>query len=158
MRVGRLLGSSVRYTAYSSDVGEAFRPIAPPIFVKSMYALSFSYVGGEIVYNGYRASEEGRSVERALAHATVFQGLASLAVPFAIIHTQVSATAKLCTALGAKSAIRYAPTLSGLAWLPVLPTLVDEPIEELGAWVGRLVVSLLLLMLMFPHQRLYYIF
>lgn len=131
-RVGRILGSSVRYSAYASDVGEAFRPIVSPAMVNATYAIAFGYVGCDILYNGYRASEEGRSVPRAVAHATVFQGLASLAAPFAIIHTTVSATTKLAAKTGSKTAMRFGPTVAGLAWIPLLPGLVDEPIEELG--------------------------
>lgn len=90
-------------------------------------------MGCDILYNGYRASEEGRDVRRAVAHATVFQGLASLAAPFAIIHTTVSAAGKVAARTGSKAAMRYGPTVAGLAWIPFLPSLVDEPIEELGA-------------------------
>lgn len=125
------MAGASRYSAYASDVGEAFRPVAPPAFVKATYAVAFGYVGCDILYNGYRASEEGRSVERAVAHATVFQGLASLGAPFAIIHTTVSATTKMASAVGSKPLIRYGPTVAGLAWIPFLPSLVDEPIEEL---------------------------
>lgn len=115
-RVGRILAGTSRYSAYASDVEEAFRPVAPPAFVKATYALAFGYVGTDILDNGYRASEEGRSVPRAVAHATVFQGLASLAAPFAIIHTTVSATTKMATAVGSKPLMRYGPTMAGLAW------------------------------------------
>lgn len=62
-----------RYSAYASDVGEAFRPVVPVSLVNASYAVAFGYVGCDIVYNGYRAKQENRSVERAVAHATVFQ-------------------------------------------------------------------------------------
>ena len=35
--------SNVRYVAYSSDVGEAFRPVVPTWLVKSTYGLAFGY-------------------------------------------------------------------------------------------------------------------
>jgi hypothetical protein len=70
----------------------------------------------------------------------VFQGLASLAAPFLIIHSTVNATTSLCKTMGAKTAIRVAPSAAGLALIPFLPSMVDEPIEELGACVPMLLV------------------
>ena len=159
-----------RYSAYSSDVGEAFRPIAPPMVVNASYAIAFGYVGLDIAYNGYRASEEKRSVPRALAHASIFQvccrmvafgtpplllssaredltigassrppplmpnqqGLASLLAPYAIIHTQVSVAQSICKRINRFQ--RWGPTVAGLALIPLLPSLVDEPIEHAVEW------------------------
>ena len=56
------------------------------------------------------------------------QGLASLAAPFVIIHTQVSMVTKITNHF--KRFQRWGPTVSGLALIPLLPSLVDEPIEE----------------------------
>lgn len=133
--VCRLTSPPPHSTPHAPSLTQAFRPVASPAFVNATYAVAFGYVGTDILYNGYRASEEGRSVPRALAHASVFQGLASLAAPFAIIHTTVSAASKLALQTGSKAAMRYGPTVAGLAWIPFLPSLVDEPIEELGGLV-----------------------
>ena len=43
-RVKPLLLASQRYLAYSSDLGEAVRPVVPPTVVRSLYGLSWSYI------------------------------------------------------------------------------------------------------------------
>lgn len=45
----------------------------PVSVVNATYGIAFGYVGCDIVYNGYLAQQEKRSVPRAVAHATVFQ-------------------------------------------------------------------------------------
>lgn len=129
MRVSRMLGSYSRYTAYSSDVGEAFRPVVSPIVVKSTYGLAISYIGADILWNAKRASDEKRSVPRAVVHATVFQGLASLFVPFVVIHTAVDVSKRAFKQMNKFH--RWGPTTVGLSIIPLLPSYVDEPIEEL---------------------------
>lgn len=69
-----------RFSAYASDVGEAFRPVVPVRVVNATYAISFGYVGCDIAYRGYQAHKEDRSVSHAVAHATVFQVLTSAAL------------------------------------------------------------------------------
>jgi fission process protein 1 len=44
-----------RYVAYTSDIGESFRPIAHPGLVRSAYAISWLYIGGDVGYEGYKA-------------------------------------------------------------------------------------------------------
>jgi hypothetical protein len=36
-------GQATRYLAYSSDVGEAFRPVVPPAMVNASYAVAVGY-------------------------------------------------------------------------------------------------------------------
>lgn len=38
----------IRYFAYTSDVGEAFRPIVNPKIVTTAYAISWTYVIGKL--------------------------------------------------------------------------------------------------------------
>ena len=35
-----------RYVAYTSDIGEAFRPVVPPWLVTAAYGVSWAYVAG----------------------------------------------------------------------------------------------------------------
>jgi len=44
-----LLISGQRYLAYTSDVGEAFRPVVKSYIVKGAYAVSWCYVLGDVV-------------------------------------------------------------------------------------------------------------
>ena len=47
--------SAQRYVAYTSDVGESFRPIAHPWLVKSAYGISWLYLIGDVSHEGYKA-------------------------------------------------------------------------------------------------------
>lgn len=47
--------SAHRYVAYTSDVGESFRPVAHPWLVKGAYGISWAYILGDVSYEGYKA-------------------------------------------------------------------------------------------------------
>ena len=55
-RLRPVLIASSRYLAYSSDVGESFRPVVNPKVVQSAYGISWLYVGGDVAYEGYKAN------------------------------------------------------------------------------------------------------
>lgn len=50
-----ILLSAHRYVAYTSDIGESFRPIAHPYLVKGAYAVSWLYLAGDVAHEGYKA-------------------------------------------------------------------------------------------------------
>lgn len=47
--------SAHRYVAYTSDIGESFRPVAHPYLVKGAYAVSWLYLAGDVSHEGYKA-------------------------------------------------------------------------------------------------------
>jgi fission process protein 1 len=47
--------SAQRYVAYTSDIGESFRPIAHPYLVKGAYGISWLYLVGDVSNEGYKA-------------------------------------------------------------------------------------------------------
>lgn len=54
-RIRTILLAAHRYVAYTSDIGESFRPVAHPILVRSAYGISWAYIGGDVAYEGYKA-------------------------------------------------------------------------------------------------------
>lgn len=54
--------AGLRYSAYSSELGEAFRPLTKPIVVRSLYGISWSYVIGDVAYAGYQARNSHREL------------------------------------------------------------------------------------------------
>jgi mitochondrial fission process protein 1 len=54
-RARTILLSAHRYVAYTSDVGESFRPIAHPWLVKGAYGISWAYLIGDVSHEGYKA-------------------------------------------------------------------------------------------------------
>ncbi|KAI1656781.1 mitochondrial 18 KDa protein-domain-containing protein [Daldinia decipiens] len=54
-RLRTIMLSAHRYVAYTSDIGESFRPIAHPWLVRSAYGISWAYILGDVSYEGYKA-------------------------------------------------------------------------------------------------------
>lgn len=54
-RIRTILLSAHRYVAYTSDIGESFRPVAHPYLVKGAYAVSWAYLIGDVSHEGYKA-------------------------------------------------------------------------------------------------------
>jgi fission process protein 1 len=47
--------SAHRYVAYTSDIGESFRPVAHPWLVRAAYGVSWLYLTGDVSHEGYKA-------------------------------------------------------------------------------------------------------
>ncbi|OBT62785.1 hypothetical protein VE03_07696 [Pseudogymnoascus sp. 23342-1-I1] len=54
-RIRTALLSAQRYVAYTSDVGESFRPVAHPNLVRAAYGISWAYLAGDVAHEGYKA-------------------------------------------------------------------------------------------------------
>ncbi|KAJ5108893.1 hypothetical protein N7456_005568 [Penicillium angulare] len=54
-RVRTILLSAHRYVAYTSDIGESFRPVAHPWLIRSAYGVSWAYLLGDVSHEGYKA-------------------------------------------------------------------------------------------------------
>ncbi|KAF9026579.1 hypothetical protein BGZ52_006470 [Haplosporangium bisporale] len=126
-RYKTLFMASSRYLAYSSDVGEAFRPVAGLRFVNAMYGVSFAYVGFDAKLAGASNNEIGMTV----AKRGIFQGLASLVMPAITIHTVVHQSGRLFKNAASVTLRRWGPTAIGLAVVPALPYMFDHPIETM---------------------------
>mmetsp|Transcript_11256 Transcript_11256/g.38361 ORF Transcript_11256/g.38361 Transcript_11256/m.38361 type:complete len:204 (+) Transcript_11256:1026-1637(+) len=123
----KAMAAKARYTAYSSDIGEAFRPVVRPWMVTASYGVAVAYIVGDVGYTTYKEYRRpGGDPIRAAAHAATFQGLASLLVPAVVIHQSVHATQRLTK--GTRLA-RWGPTAVGLGIIPFLPSTVDPPVE-----------------------------
>jgi fission process protein 1 len=124
----------MRYAAYSSDVGEAARPVVPKWVVNASYLTVGLYVSGDIGYECYTLMKKhdlemtSWPVMRTAAHAATFQGIASLGIPFLIIHTVVGQSSKAFTRYLPAGA-KWGPSILGLACIPLMPY-VDEPVEH----------------------------
>ncbi|KAI9754348.1 MAG: hypothetical protein M4579_004746 [Chaenotheca gracillima] len=54
-RFRTILISAQRYVAYTSDIGESFRPVAHPYLIKGAYGISWAYLIGDVSNEGYKA-------------------------------------------------------------------------------------------------------
>lgn len=54
-RLRTIMLSAHRYVAYTSDIGESFRPVAHPWLVRGAYGVSWAYILGDVGHEGYKA-------------------------------------------------------------------------------------------------------
>lgn len=57
-RLRTALIAGTRFTAYTSEAGEALRPIVNPSVVRIGYGVSWAYIIGDVGYAGYRANQQ----------------------------------------------------------------------------------------------------
>lgn len=127
------------YLAYSSDIGESFRMIAAARMVNASYALAGLYCFADVGYNGY--AEYGKSkgdmnkVGMTVAHSAVFQGVASLFLPYIIIHNAVhQSNHRLFKASSSAFLRNWGSSGVALCIIPFLP-MVDGPVEMVVDWL-----------------------
>lgn len=65
MRLKTVIVTSSRYVAYSSDIGEAFRPLTRPEVVRGAYAISWLYILGDVGFAGYKAAQQYEALSKA---------------------------------------------------------------------------------------------
>ncbi|KAL9103163.1 MAG: hypothetical protein Q9163_001768 [Psora crenata] len=73
-RVRTILLSAHRYVAYTSDIGESFRPVAHPWLIKSAYGISWAYLIGDVGNEGYKAYLRNRQLGHFGAPGVASQG------------------------------------------------------------------------------------
>lgn len=150
-RFRTILTSAHRYVAYTSDIGESFRPIAHPKLIRAAYGISWLYLTGDVASEGWKAykhnynpgdskkpkpaaptfMEDYRTV---IAQRAIFQTLASMALPAFTIHSVVRYSG---TAMAGVKNVRvrtWGPVGLGLAVVPFLPYVFDEPVEHAVDW------------------------
>jgi len=142
-RLRTALRASTRYIAYTSDIGEAFRPVISPRIVQAAYGISWAYLIGDVSYEAYKAQRQGPTpleaayfseptrVGLVAVQRGVFQAVASMGLPALTIHTVVRQSTKLYARTAKSARVKaWGPTLTGLAVVPLLPFLFDKPVEH----------------------------
>ncbi|GMG28808.1 unnamed protein product [Ambrosiozyma monospora] len=157
-RFRTILAASHRYFAYTSDIGESFRPVAHPFMVKFAYGISWTYILGDVSYEMWKAKlrQEGRyapglkpwdskkpEADPALAASytgmdwrvlgvkrALFQSIASMGLPAFTIHSAVRYSSVFFKRSSNQLLKSYGPVAVGLAVVPLLPYLFDEPVER----------------------------
>ncbi|KAF9468879.1 mitochondrial 18 KDa protein-domain-containing protein [Collybia nuda] len=141
-RLRTALRAGSRYVAYTSDVGEAFRPVVPPWIVTAAYGVSWLYLAGDVGYESYKAHHRGPSPAEAAniseptrigivaVQRAAFQSIASMALPAFTIHTAVAQAKKAFRNTQNPRMKMWGPTITGLVIVPILPYLFDHPVER----------------------------
>ncbi|KAH7382379.1 mitochondrial 18 KDa protein-domain-containing protein [Phaeosphaeria sp. MPI-PUGE-AT-0046c] len=206
-RLRTIMLSAHRYVAYTSDIGESFRPVAHPWLVKSAYGVSWLYLLGDVSHEGYKAycrnqrtlhpekyldiqeksdtaaaqlvpsaanttgifdtvkavarnatSTEGVKMEKqpgaltgdhvspglvpaiedyraVMAQRALFQGVASMGLPAFMIHSIVRYSGRALKDAKNTTVRTWGPIGLGLAAVPFLPYIFDEPVEHATEWI-----------------------
>ncbi|KAF2824111.1 hypothetical protein CC86DRAFT_353883 [Ophiobolus disseminans] len=203
-RIRTIMLSAHRYVAYTSDIGESFRPIAHPYLVKGAYGISWLYLIGDVSHEGYKAycrnqktlhpenylevdvkeekapelvaakttgifdaikeaaktatSTEGvkmggtgsaitgghispglvpaiEDYRAVMAQRAIFQAVASMGLPAFTIHSIVRYSGRALKDAKNKTIRTWGPIGLGLAAVPFLPYMFDEPVEHATEWL-----------------------
>jgi fission process protein 1 len=108
--------------------------------VTAAYGISWAYLIGDVGFTTYKSSQLGPNPFEA-AHMTeptrltmvavkrsVFQGIASMALPAFTIHTAVKQAGRAFAKSANPTLKRWGPTAVGISIVPALPYLFDEPV------------------------------
>ncbi|KAF1946932.1 hypothetical protein EJ02DRAFT_450266 [Clathrospora elynae] len=201
-RIRTIMLSAHRYVAYTSDIGESFRPIAHPYLIKGAYGISWLYLAGDVSHEGYKAycrnqhtlhpekyldengndtaatgkssavgilgkvkelakgatstegvkySNEGsvltggqivaghipaiEDYRAVMAQRAVFQAVASMGLPAFTVHSIVRYSGRALKDAKNKTLRTWGPIGLGLAAVPFLPYIFDEPVEHATEWI-----------------------
>ncbi|KAF4444696.1 mitochondrial fission process 1 [Fusarium acutatum] len=169
-RIRTILLSAHRYVAYTSDIGESFRPVAHPNLVRAAYGVSWLYLIGDVSYEGYKSywhnqrvlnpkvqlsprqekvtglpATETRLIEpgtvppledyrTVMVQRAIFQSVASMGLPAFTIHSVVRYSGRAMKNMKNQVIRTWAPIGLGLAVVPFLPAMFDEPVENAVEW------------------------
>lgn len=169
-RLRTIMLSAHRYVAYTSDVGESFRPVAHPNIVRAAYGVSWAYLLGDVGFEGYKAyvrnqatrfpdalhdlpttpANPEKPIERSaepgkvaaidhwgtvMAQRAIFQGVASMGLPAFTIHSIVRYSGRAMKDVKNVRIRTWGPIGLGLAAVPALPFMFDEPVEHATEWI-----------------------
>lgn len=155
-RLRTIMLSAQRYVAYTSDIGESFRPIAHPNMVRAAYGVSWAYLIGDVSHEGYKAylrneevrhpkpkpdAPEGTALQApgkvpaiedyraVMMQRGVFQAVASMGLPAFTIHSIVRYSGRAMKHVKNPKVRTWGPIGLGLAAVPALPYMFDHPVE-----------------------------
>ncbi|KAI1131345.1 mitochondrial 18 KDa protein-domain-containing protein [Nemania abortiva] len=170
-RLRTIMLSAHRYVAYTSDIGESFRPVAHPWLVRGAYGVSWAYILGDVSYEGYKAYWQNQRVlnpqlelsERqqkatglsspvsadvkpgvvspledyrtVMVQRGIFQSIASMGLPAFTIHSVVRYSGRAMKDVKNRTLRVWGPIGLGLAVVPFLPKLFDQPVENAVEWM-----------------------
>jgi fission process protein 1 len=133
------LAKMSRYLAFTSDLGEALRPVVATNLVRSSYGVAAGYCVADVSYEAYKLKKnnyihrDGRTctLGQVVAERATFQLVASLTIPFLVIHSAVGVSSKLFDKVKPLQRFkRFGPSIVGLCAIPLLPLYLDEPVER----------------------------
>lgn len=114
----------------------------PPFIVTAAYGVSWAYLIGDVAWTTYKAKEQGPTPLEAANFSepqrlglvavkrSLFQSIASMALPAFTIHTAVRQAGKAFANSANVTLKRWGPTAVGISIVPALPYLFDHPVSS----------------------------
>lgn len=131
----------VRYLGYANEVGEAFRSLVKKVVVHATYGVAVGYVLADTADKATKRHKlpesEGGGTRGALiasGDTLIWQMLASVIVPGFTINRICWGSSKILKATklkGAHPAVKFIPTIVGLASIPLIIHPIDSAIDTL---------------------------
>ncbi|KAK0289142.1 hypothetical protein LTR54_011694 [Friedmanniomyces endolithicus] len=150
-RFRTILLSAHRYVAYTSDIGESFRPIAHPgyegykAYNRNQAALHPTQAGTDGVPAAATTTALANPVTGRVApidhwasvmvQRGVFQSVASMGLPAFTIHSIVRYSGRALKNAKNPRIRTWGPIGLGLAAVPALPFMFDKPVEMATEWI-----------------------
>jgi mitochondrial fission process protein 1 len=127
----------LRYFAFSSDFGEALRPVVHNRIVAGTYAIAFAYCAADVGWEAYKLqrddyyhekTKEKMTMAQCVTERATFQVIASVVLPSLLIHNTVRIAKAGFQRLGRFT--KWGPSLIGLSMIPFMPIYLDAPVEN----------------------------
>ena len=158
-RIRTIMLSAHRYVAYTSEIGESFRPVAHKNWIRLAYGVSWAYLIGDVAHEGYKAYQANRRLLSGgegqsgpaptvaagiapidhhysrMAERAVFQSLASMGLPAVTVHSVVKYSGRAMKNVKSPKLRMWGPVGLGLAAVPALPYIFDVPVERATEFV-----------------------
>ena len=108
-----------------------------PVVVNASYGVAIGYCFADVGWEAYKLHKRGYinehtkkplSMSQLIVERSTFQAIASVIVPFLVIHTTVDTVKKVTKKYGRFQ--KWGPTIAGLSIIPFLPLCLDEPVER----------------------------
>jgi mitochondrial fission process protein 1 len=139
----------VRLLAYTSEVGEAMRPIIPKSIVSGAYLISIGYIILDIFVKTTEMIPKQQNVPLEFCSLVCWHSLASLALPAIVIHRTVKITGGIQNKIMNKFPTkfpkiysryyRFFPTAIGLITIPFIihpiDNLTDKIVDTSKEWI-----------------------
>ena len=126
--------------------------MANPWVVRGAYGISWLYLTGDVAYEGnkayrrqYPSREDGtramvptnplHDYRTVMVQRALFQSVASMGLPAFTIHSVVKYSGRQFSKSPNKSLRTWGPIGLGLAVVPALPYIFDEPVEYAVEWL-----------------------
>ena len=136
--------ANIRPLAYTSEVGEAFRPLTSSIFVKFLYGVSWSYIFLDTGLKVHKVNNESYTVMSLTFFDTfTWHIFASMVLPAITIHAIVDNAKKLISKrnIQNKQILKFGPTLIGLSSIPLIIHPLDHFTDYLMDYTFRMAYS-----------------